>query len=98
VLCASCVVHCCGCRWRACWPLHGSAVDVPLPSQLFPSAGQFPHVEVNPFEPEVDWFTRDVEVSRGRGQGNSCCSWAAVAGITAAREELRVPAVTGFSV
>ncbi|PRW59011.1 ribosome biogenesis BOP1-like protein [Chlorella sorokiniana] len=24
--------------------------------------GQFPHVEVNPFEPEVDWFTRDVEV------------------------------------
>ena len=27
-----------------------------------PPAGQFPHVEVNPFEPEVDWFTRDVEV------------------------------------
>ncbi|KAI3438768.1 hypothetical protein D9Q98_001186 [Chlorella vulgaris] len=25
-------------------------------------AGQFPHVEVNPYEPEVDWFTRDVEV------------------------------------
>lgn len=24
--------------------------------------GQFPHVEVNPFEPEVNWFTRDVEV------------------------------------
>lgn len=24
--------------------------------------GRFPHVEVNPFEPEVDWFTRDVEV------------------------------------
>ncbi|GAB4816894.1 hypothetical protein N2152v2_003940 [Parachlorella kessleri] len=24
--------------------------------------GQFPHVEVNPYEPEVDWFTRDVEV------------------------------------
>ncbi|KAL4425519.1 hypothetical protein ABPG75_009535 [Micractinium tetrahymenae] len=25
-------------------------------------AGQFPHVEVDPYEPEVDWFTRDVEV------------------------------------
>ncbi|KAK9914855.1 hypothetical protein WJX75_001346 [Coccomyxa subellipsoidea] len=24
--------------------------------------GKFPHVEVNPFEPEVDWFTRDKEI------------------------------------
>lgn len=24
--------------------------------------GRFPHVEVNPYEPEVDWFTKDVEV------------------------------------
>ncbi|PSC76374.1 ribosome biogenesis BOP1-like protein [Micractinium conductrix] len=30
-------------------------------------AGQFPHVEVNPFEDEVDWFTRDVEVMPLRG-------------------------------
>jgi ribosome biogenesis protein ERB1 len=25
--------------------------------------GQFPHVAVNPYEPYVDWFTRDQEVT-----------------------------------
>ncbi|KAK9829975.1 hypothetical protein WJX72_008983 [[Myrmecia] bisecta] len=25
-------------------------------------AGQFPHIEVNPYEPEVDWFTRETEI------------------------------------
>ena len=35
-------------------PLHPHSPNVPT--------GQFPHVEVNPYEPEVDWFTRDVEI------------------------------------
>lgn len=34
--CVQVVVHCCCCRWRACWPLYGSAVDAPLPSQSVP--------------------------------------------------------------
>ena len=39
-----------------------AALVLALPPPLPPPAGQFPHVEVNPYEPEVDWFTRDVEV------------------------------------
>lgn len=42
--------------------------------RLPPAAGQFPHVEVNPYEPEVDWFTRDVEVSC-TSEGHPYCPW-----------------------
>lgn len=48
-------------------PAHTAAAPSPAtpPPEAPPPVtcpGQFPHVEVDPFEPEVDWFTRDVEV------------------------------------
>jgi hypothetical protein len=50
----------------------GQQLRCPDPASTAPRApsapaGQFPHVEVNPYEPEVDWFARDVEVMPLRG-------------------------------